>query len=105
MRDVSQAHILSLDSPETSNQRVQLVNAHITPQLVVNIIRKNFPELKSRVPEGNPSQIVPEGVQMARWNNEKSYRVFKKDWNYRDLETSVVDTVKDILRLEKEWHK
>lgn len=105
MRDVSRAHILSLDSPATSNQRVLLVNAHITPQLVVNIIRKNFPELKSRVPEGNPSQIVPDGVQMTRWNNGKSFQVFGKDWAYRDLETSVVDTVKDILRLEKEWQK
>ncbi|OBT64674.1 hypothetical protein VE03_05868 [Pseudogymnoascus sp. 23342-1-I1] len=105
VRDVSRAHLLSLDSPKTSNQRVDLVNAHISPQLVVNIIRKNFPELKSRVPEGNPSQIVPDGIQMSRWNNEKSFRVFGNDWTYRDLETSVVDTVKNILTLEKEWQK
>lgn len=66
VRDVSRVHILALDSPATSNQRVQLVHGLITPQLVVNIIRKNFPELKSRVPEGNPSQVVPHGVRISR---------------------------------------
>lgn len=79
-----------------------LVSGPVTPQLITNIIRKNFPGLKSRVPEGNPSQTVPDGVQITRCNNIKSYQAFGKDWTYRDLETSVVDTVKDILRLEKE---
>lgn len=105
VRDVSRAHVLSLDSPAASNQRVALVDGLVTPQLVVNIIRKNFPELKSKVPEGNPSKIVPDGIELSRWNNEKSYQVFEKDWTYRDLETSVVDTVKDILKREKEWQK
>ncbi|KFY07485.1 hypothetical protein V492_07100 [Pseudogymnoascus sp. VKM F-4246] len=105
VRDVSRAHILSLTSPATSNQRVQLVSGHITPQLVVNVIRRNFPELKNRVPEGKPSKVVPDGVQMSRWDNAKSLKVFGRDWKYRDLETSVVDTIKDILRLEKEWRK
>ncbi|OBT72478.1 hypothetical protein VF21_08508 [Pseudogymnoascus sp. 05NY08] len=105
VRDVSRAHVLSLDSPAASNQRVALVHGLITPQLVVNIIRKNFPELKSKVPEGNPSQIVPDGIELSRWDNKKSYQVFEKNWTYRDLETSVVDTVSDILKREKEWQK
>lgn len=96
MRDVSRAHILSLNSPATSNQRVQLGHGLIAPQIVVNIIRKNFPELKSRVPEGNPSQVVPDGVNISRWNSEKSYQVLGKDWAYKYLETSVVDTVNDF---------
>jgi hypothetical protein len=72
---------------------------------VVDIIRKHFPELKNRVPVGNPTQIVPDGAVISRWNNEKSYKMFGKDWTYRDLETSVVDTVKDILRREEEWQE
>ncbi|ELR03709.1 hypothetical protein GMDG_06343 [Pseudogymnoascus destructans 20631-21] len=101
MCETSPEHMFCLwTAPQ--HQRVGLVLAVITPQLVVNIIRKNFPELKSRVPEGNPSQIVPDGINLSRWNNEKSYQVLEKDWT---LETSVVDTVNDILKREKEWQK
>jgi uncharacterized Fe-S cluster-containing protein len=73
--------------------------------MVANIIRKNFPQLRERVPEGTPSQIMPENIDPTSLNAEKSHRVFGKDWTYIDVETSVVDTVKDILRLEKEWQK
>lgn len=105
VRDVSRAHILSLSNPATSNQRILLVAGLITPQLVINAIRKNFPELQERIIEGNPSQTLPENVQPTGWDTRKSYDVLGKDWSYIDLETSVVDTVKDLLRLEKEWQK
>jgi hypothetical protein len=105
VRDVSRAHILSISNPATSNQRILIVSGLISPQLVINITRKHFPELKDRIMEGNPSQILPENVKPTGWNTQKSYDVFGKEWKYIDLETSVVDTVKDILRLEKEWQK
>ena len=104
MRDVSRAHILSLSNPAASNQRILLISDLITPQLVINNIRKHFPELKERIIEGTPRQILPENVKPTGWNTKKSYDVFGKEWAYIDLETSVVDTVKDLLRLEKEWH-
>lgn len=53
--------------------------------------------------EGNQSQILPENVRPRGWDASKSCKVFGRDWKYIDLETSVVDTVKDLLRLEKEW--
>lgn len=105
MRDVSRAHILSLSNPATSNQRVLLVSGLITPQLVINTIRKHFPELNDRIIEGNPQQILPDNVQPTGWDTGKSRDVFGKEWTYIDLETSVVDTVKDLLRLEKEWER
>jgi hypothetical protein len=61
--------------------------------------------LKERIMEGNPSQILPDNVKPTGWNTQKSHDVFGKEWTYIDLETSVVDTVKDLLRLEKEWQK
>ena len=103
MRDVARAHILSLSNPATSNQRILLVSDLITPQLVINVIRKHFPGLKERIMEGKSNQILPDNVKPKGWNVQKSYDVFGKEWAYIDLETSVVDTVKDLLRLEKEW--
>jgi len=103
VRDVSRAHILSLSSPATSNQRILLVSGLVTPQLVMNVIRKNFPGLKDRVMEGNPEQIFPKNVHPRGWNTEKSYQVFGNGWAYINLETSVVSTVDNLLKLEKEW--
>ena len=55
--------------------------------------------------EGHPRQILPDNVKPTGWNNKKSYEIFGKEWSYIDLETSVVDTATDLLRLEKEWQK
>jgi hypothetical protein len=44
-------------------------------------------------------------VQPTGWDTRKSHDVFGKEWSYIDLEASVVDTVRDLLRLEKEWQK
>lgn len=103
VRDVARAHILALTNPAVSDQRILLIAGLITPQLVANIIRKNFPDLRGRVLEGNPETIYPENVRPTGWNVSKSHEVFGKDWAYTDLETSVVETVKCLLKLEEGW--
>jgi nucleoside-diphosphate-sugar epimerase len=103
VRDVARAHILSLTSPAASNQRILLVSGLILPQLVVNIIRKRFPDLKGRVIEGDPKKIMPEGLNPTGWDTRKSFEIFGEGWGYKDLETSVVDTVECLLELEGKW--
>lgn len=97
------AHILSLTTPAASNKRIILVSEQITPQLVINIIRKHFPELHDRIIEGNPEKILPDGVDPTGWDTGRSFEVFGKEWKYRSVEESVVDTVKDLLEWEKRW--
>jgi nucleoside-diphosphate-sugar epimerase len=103
VRDVALAHILSLEAPKAANQRILLVSGLITPQLVVNIIRKHFPQLRHRIEAGHPNQILPKGVHPTGWNTSKSFDVFGEGWGYMDLEESLVDTVTCILDLEKNW--
>ncbi|KND89016.1 putative uncharacterized oxidoreductase [Tolypocladium ophioglossoides CBS 100239] len=103
VRDVAKAHVLAMTAPGASNKRMLLVSGLITPQLVANTIRKNLPELRDRVAEGNPAQIYPTGVNPTGWDVSMSHEVFGKDWKYRRLEQSVVDTVRDILRREDHW--
>lgn len=98
------AHILSLEAPKAANQRIMLVSGLITPQLVVNIIRKHFPQLTDRIDEGDPHQILPKGVQPTGWDVSKSFDVLGEGWKYRGLEESLVDTVACILDLEKKWN-
>lgn len=77
----------------------------MTPQLVINIIRKRFPQLHDRIIEGHPDKILPDGVDPRGWVTKKSFDVFGPGWGFRDLEESVVDTVNDLLAHEKEWAK
>ena len=101
---MARAHVLTLNASNASNKRILLVSELITPQLVVNTIRKRFPNLRDRVAEGNPFQILPKGVNPTGWNVSRSYDVFGEDWTYRTLEESVTDTVEDLLRHENRWN-
>ena len=92
-----------MTSPEASNKRIILVSGLISPQLVCNFIRKNFPELKDRVMEGKPEQILPPNTDPTGWNTSRSKEIFGPDWEYIGLEKSIVDTVKSLLERENEW--
>ncbi|RFU26820.1 hypothetical protein B7463_g9526, partial [Scytalidium lignicola] len=102
VRDVARSHVDALTNPDAGGRRILLISSLISPQLVVNIIRKNFPALRGKVPEGNPSQILPPGVHPTGWDMRVSLDVLSKGakergWKYTDLETSVSDTVKSMI--------
>lgn len=102
MRDVAQSHVDSLTNKAASNQRILLIAGLISPQLVVNIIREKFPSLRKRVPEGNPSQILPKNVHPTGWDMRVSLEILAQGtkegkWEYRGLEESVVDAVHSMI--------
>lgn len=113
MRDVASASVAALEIPGAGGKRILLVADKISPQLVVNIIRQKFPHLVGRLPPGGKSdQIFPAGVNPTGWDVSKSSAIlserdgFKgKKWTYRNLETSVVDTISKLLELEENWSK
>ncbi|CAG8080115.1 unnamed protein product [Penicillium salamii] len=102
VRDVARSHVDALTNKAASNQRILLIAGLISPQLVVNAIRKHFPDLRMRVPEGIPSQILPPGVHPTGWDMRLSVDILAKGaeegkWEYRDLEDSVVGAVQTML--------
>lgn len=102
VRDVARSHVDALKNPAAANQRILLISGLISPQLVVNAIRKRFPALRERVPEGTPSQILPPGVHPTAWDTSASLDILAKGteggkWEYKDLETSVVDAVGSMI--------
>lgn len=104
VRDVARSHVDSLENPAAANQRILLISGLITPQLVVNIIRKKFSALRDRVPEGDPSQVLPPGVHPTGWDMRHSLTILAngtKDgkWEYIDLEASVTDAVESMIKL------
>ncbi|KAK5806187.1 hypothetical protein VI817_000445 [Penicillium citrinum] len=103
VRDVAQSHVDALTNKAASNQRILLIAGLISPQLVVNIIREKFPSLRGRVPEGNPSQILPKNVHPTGWDMRVSLDILAKGtkegkWEYRGLEESVVDAVNSMIK-------
>lgn len=78
-----------------------MVGGLLTPQLVVNAIRKRFPELRDRVPEGTPEQIRPRGVFPDGCDDRVSREILAEGsggvWEYIDFETSIADTVQSLL--------
>jgi hypothetical protein len=88
-----------------SNKRILLVSGLITPQLIINVIRKNFPSLQGRVIEGNPAQLIPKGIEPTDWDVTRSFEIFGSDWKYIGLEKTVTDTVNNLLAHETKWAK
>ncbi|RDK46661.1 hypothetical protein M752DRAFT_305865 [Aspergillus phoenicis ATCC 13157] len=102
VRDVARSHVDALKNPAAANQRVLLIAGLISPQLVVNTIRQNFPSLKDRVPEGNPSQVLPSDVHPTGWDTRISLDILAKGsrdgrQEYIELEKSIIDAVNMIL--------
>ena len=102
-----------MTTASASGQRLVLVSGTISPQLVKNVIEKHFPQLKNRLASGGEkNQIFPIGVDPTGWDLRRSSTILSgweglhgRKWEYRELETSVVDTVTKILQLEDEWAK
>ncbi|RDH15379.1 hypothetical protein M747DRAFT_346197 [Aspergillus niger ATCC 13496] len=102
VRDVARSHVDALKNPAAANQHVLLIAGLISPQLVVNTIRQNFPSLKDRVPEGNPSQVLPSDVHPTGWDTRISLDILAKGsrdgrQEYIELEKSIIDAVNMIL--------
>ncbi|GJP88382.1 hypothetical protein CBS63078_6696 [Aspergillus niger] len=102
VRDVARSHVDALSNPAAGGQRILLISGLITPQLVVNIIRKHFSELREKVPVGIPDRVLPEGVHPTGWDMRVSLDVLSKgkgsQWQYIGLEESVKDAVQSMLQ-------
>lgn len=98
---MARAHVDALTNPAAGGQRVLLISGLITPQLVVNIIRKHFPSLQSKVSVGSPGKVLPEGIKPTGWNMAVSLDILSQgvgaEWKYIGLEQSVKDAVLTML--------
>ncbi|KZV77838.1 NAD(P)-binding protein, partial [Exidia glandulosa HHB12029] len=101
VRDLALAHVRALTVPEAGGNRFfTLADGIYTNQDICDILRKHFPEIKHRVPEGKPGAGL--GLKEGEYfvgDNSKSKKIL--GLTYRGLEESVVDTAKSILELEK----
>ncbi|KAK2681888.1 hypothetical protein RAB80_003681 [Fusarium oxysporum f. sp. vasinfectum] len=102
VRDVARAHVDSLTNPAASGKRILMVAGLITPQLVANTVRKAFPQLQSKIPEGNPAQILPPNNEPTGWDTSASIKILSEGtssgkWEFIGLENSLTDAVQGML--------
>ncbi|KAK9360979.1 hypothetical protein V1504DRAFT_406804 [Lipomyces starkeyi] len=91
VRNVAEAHVLALETPEAENQRYFVVADKYSYKDICGILLKNFPELSGKVPtEGG---ILTKKIFDV--DNSKS----KKDLGieYISLEQSIVDLTKQFI--------
>lgn len=102
VRDVARSHVDALTNPAAGGQRIVLVSGLITPQLVVNTIRKHFPQLRKKVPAGTPDKVLPKGIHPTGWDTRLSLDILSKgkgsQWGYIGLEESVRDAVQSMIQ-------
>lgn len=97
VRDVAKAHLAAFEKDETANQRLLLSESRFSSQLVLDLIHKNFPQLKDRIPTGTPG-TYPDSSQVAQIDNSHTKSIL--GFPLIPLEKSVVDTVGQILKAE-----
>ncbi|RAQ42696.1 hypothetical protein AFGD_010110 [Aspergillus flavus] len=102
VRHVVRSHVDALTNPVARGKRILLISGLITPQLVVNLIRKHFPALREQVPEGKPDQVLPHGVHPTGWDMRVSLDVLSKGtnegkWKFIDLGKSVMDAMQSMI--------
>ena len=101
VRDVAEAHLVAFEKEAAANQRLVLADSRFTFQDFLDIIHKHFPEeAKARgIAVGTPGSSKQALANAAKLNFAKTEKLLGT--KYTDLETSVVDSVKQIFDAEK----
>ena len=101
VRDVGEAHRLAYENPRSAGQRYLIASDNFSYQMICDIIRKDFPELKSKTPEGKPGSGL--GAQVYHLDNSRAKK--QLGMSFIPLEKTINDTVNELLRLEKDIGK
>lgn len=98
VRDVAEAHVAALEKEAAGGKRFFISSEdHFSNQMIVDIVRKNFPQYAAELPEkSEPNHGLPEGGCYTA-NNTRSKEVL--GLTYTSLERSVVDLVKLLQEL------
>lgn len=98
VRDVAAVHIAAFENPATEGKRLIAKESFYTSQLLLDLIRKNFPELRDSLPVGEPGSHVEAAKTAIQIDNSATTKLLDIKWI--PLEKAVVDLVKQLLANE-----
>jgi len=94
VRDLALGHVLAMEKEEAANKRFFFTAGYFNSRDIMEIIRKNFPDLEKNLP---PKDVkggdYPEGG-VYKYNNKRSEEVLGMKWT--PLEKTIVDLVKSL---------
>lgn len=96
VRDVGEAHLCAYEKPEAGGQRFACTGGNFSYQEVCEVLREQFPELKSKVPDPAKEPASP-GCSLS---NEKARKVL--GIQFRTLKECITDGAKSLIQLEQE---
>lgn len=94
VRDLAEGHVLALEKPAAQGKRFFITAGYFSNKEIVEIIRKNFPDLRDNLPlPETKGGRYPEGG-LYKFDNTRTEQVLGLHWT--TLEDSIVDTVKSL---------
>uniref|UniRef100_A0A060SYB8 ARAD1A11198p n=1 Tax=Blastobotrys adeninivorans TaxID=409370 RepID=A0A060SYB8_BLAAD len=106
VRDVALAHVRAIERPkESAGKRWFLVSQWLHTQQVLDIVNRRFPELKGKVAVGKPFAEGEFESLLAQYPKlDTTATRAQSGIQFHPLEESIVDTVKSLIQLEKQWN-
>lgn len=99
VRDVAKAHVSAIENPATDGER--LITASGDPynqQTILDIINKDFSNLKGKVNVGNPGSDKKLFDEYYTLDNSKTKKIL--NFEFVPQEKTIVDTVSQILKVQ-----
>ncbi|CAX41646.1 D-lactaldehyde dehydrogenase, putative [Candida dubliniensis CD36] len=95
VRDVAKAHIVAFEKDSIQGKRLILAESPFTTQSILDLIHKDFPQLNSKLPKGDPSQADAWKKGESRIDNEKTRELL--GFKFIDFKKSIDDSVVQII--------
>lgn len=95
VRDVAKAHILAFEEENTIGKRLFMTNGQFSTQTILDILNKHFPELKDKIPIGNPGTGTQDILTLSKADNNVTKDIL--NISFTSLNDTVVDTARQIL--------
>jgi nucleoside-diphosphate-sugar epimerase len=94
VRDLADAHVKALTTPATAGKRYLIGGHDFSNTAVVKVLADKFPELKSKLPEGDEENVIVAQIEAGEGNTVLGMK-------FKTFEETVVDTTRKILEIEK----
>ncbi|CCE79242.1 Piso0_001294 [Millerozyma farinosa CBS 7064] len=96
VRDVALAHLKAFENADTVGKRLFMVSSRFSSQMILDILNKKFPQLKGKIPIGNPGTGEEDIKTLSKVSNSATKDLLQ--FPFKSLAQSVEDTVKQILK-------
>lgn len=99
VRDVAAAHALATEQDNVSGERLLVIGGQSSAQVLLDVLHKNFPELKGKIPVGKPGTGLALVPHIFQYNNDKTNKLL--NIKYTKFEDTATDIFKNLLALPR----